>query len=618
MIFKYFLAGWVFGGRVRSAPVPRPSPWLRSHMGPWLMAFAAAWILAISLPASARTILDLDTRTQPVALEDWGDYWIDSTGQFTPEQVSITDAIPWKPTRQDAIYPMTAGQVMWVRFSVPPAPDAERWYAEVPYPSVDRASLYTLDSAGQWNEQRSGDAVAVNQWPVPHRHPLLPIALSAEVPTKYLLRLENGHAFSAPLQFISEGRLSYQEQRVSLILGIFFGLTGLAALVSALGAVSLRDNAYGLYALCVTLMGLTQATVTGIAGLHLWPTLPVVNDLSTSVLPLLTVSASLLFISAAVSLPERSQRLHWLMIGQAVLGALVAVVLTLVPAASRMEIFVPTVVLLQLGGMLAMAWAWRRGDRFAPWLMLAYLPVIAAASWSLARSADLVPIGFLTQHGMQLAVALHLPIVMVVLMLRSQHRRENIRRIQGLDRVDPATGLINGHVFAERLIRMIARSERLRHESAVLLIDLMNSDQIQRDFGRKAADELPLRVAARLLSTAREIDSAARLSERRFGMLVEGPFGAEDASTLGPRIVARCLMPYKGLHVDCVAQVRVAYALVPLHGSNAQGLLAQLEERLASTPADSKRAVFMLNETTPTPSPRRLRAGRRHAKDAAA
>jgi hypothetical protein len=67
-----------------------------------------------------------------------------------------------------------------------------------------------------------------------------------------------------------------------------------------------------------------------------------------------------------------------------------------------------------------------------------------------------------------------------------------------------------------------------------------------------------------------------------------------------------------------VAQVRVAYALVPLHGSNAQGLLAQLEERLASTPADSKRAVFMLNETAPTPSPRRLRAGRRNEKDAVA
>ncbi len=504
---------------------------------------------------------------------------------------------------------------MWVRFNVPPAPDNERWYLEVPYPSIDRASLYTLDGAGQWSEQRAGDLVAVNTWPVPHRHPLLPIALSAEVPSSYLLRLENGHAFSAPLQFISEGRLSYSEQRVSLILGIFFGLTGLAALISALGAVSLRDTAYGLYALCVTLLGLTQATVTGIAGLHLWPAWPGWSDVATSVLPMLTAAATLLFISAAVSLPERSVRLHWLMVGQAVLGALTAVLLAFVPAASRMDVFIPIMLLLQFSGMLVMGWAWRRGDRFAPWLMLAYVPVLVAAGWTLARNAELVPIGFLTQHGMQLGVALHLPIVMLVLMLRSQQRRENIRRIQGLDRVDPATGLINGHVFAERLIRMIARSERLRHQSAVMIIDLVNTEQIQRDFGRKAADELPLRVAERLLSTAREIDSAARLSERRFGMLVEGPFNAEDAGTLGPRIVARCLMPYKGLHVDCVAQVHVAYALVPHQGSNAQGLLTQLEERLAGASTDSKRAVFMLGEphapaaTPARPAQGRLKAG---------
>jgi GGDEF domain-containing protein len=607
MIFDYFFLQPKKTGPLTGAVVRRPAA-IRTLLLGLAMSLLMGSLLALtSLDARSRTVLDLDAQIQPVALQDWGDYWIDTTGKFTPEQVAATPNIPWKPTRADAIYPVTSGSSMWVRFNVPPAPDSERWYLEVPYPSIDRASLYTLDGAGQWSEQRAGDLVAVNTWPVPHRHPLLPIALSAEIPSNYLLRLENGHAFSAPLQFISEGRLSYSEQRVSLILGIFFGLAGLAALISALGAVSLRDTAYGFYALCVTLLALTQATVTGIAGLHLWPAWPGWSDVATSVLPMLTVSATLLFISAAVALPERSPRLHWLMVGQAALGALVAVLLALLPAASRMDVFIPIMLILQFSGMLVMGWAWRRGDRFAPWLMLAYVPVLVAAGWTMARNAELVPIGFLTQHGMQLGVALHLPIVMLVLMLRSQQRRENIRRIQGLDRVDPATGLINGHVFAERLIRMIARSERLRHQSAVMIIDLVNSEQIQRDFGRKAADELPLRVAERLLSTAREIDSAARLSERRFGMLVEGPFNAEDAGTLGPRIVARCLMPYKGLHVDCVAQVHVAYALVPYQGSNAQGLLTQLEERLASAPAEGKRAVFMLGEPQPLRPVRRDR-----------
>ena len=562
-----------------------------------LLAIAlSCTVLATTAVAQPRTVLDLETGSQLVDLADWGDYWIDTTGQFSPDEVALTTAIPWKRTETGAIYPLTTGQVMWVRFTVPPAPDMERWYLEVPDSAVDRASFYTQDTLNRWNEQRAGDKTAVRDWPVPHRHPLFPVALSAEIPTNYLLRLENNHAISPPLRFINEARLSSSEQEVSLILGIFFGLAGLAAIVSALGAISLRDAAYGWFSLSVLLVSLTQATITGIGGLHLWPGAPWWNDISTITLPLMTVSASLMFISHTVALPERSRTLHRAVTVSAVFGLLFAALLVLLPSGLRESVFAPVLGLFQLGALFMLVWAWRRGDRFAPWLMLAYAPVMVAAEWLLARGLGLVSTGFSSQYGMLISVAVNLPIAMVVLLQRSQHRRENIRRVQGLDRVDPATGLINGHVFAERLMRMISRSGRLRHQSAVMLIDLVNSEQINRDFGRKAAEDLPLRVAARLLSTAREIDSAARLSERRFGMLVEGPFRAEDAATLGPRIVARCLMPYKGLHVDCVAQIRVAFALVPQGGLNPQGVLMQLEELLAAEPANSRRAVFELSD----------------------
>ncbi|MGB4115843.1 MAG: 7TM diverse intracellular signaling domain-containing protein [Polaromonas sp.] len=559
------------------------------------MASTAAW---------SRTVLDLDVQQQPVALKDWGDYWIDTTGQMTAERAFAANPADWKPTQSDAIYPVKSGQSLWIRFTVPPAPDAERWYLEVPYPSINRATLYTFDSAGQWGEQKSGDLVAVSSWPVPHRHPLLPIAVSAETPSSYLLRLENGHSFGTQLRFLSESHLNHSEQRMSLILGIFFGLVGLAAVVSALSALSLRDPAYGFYAASVTLMGLTQASSTGIAGLHLWPNLPGWNDVSTSVLPTLELTATLMFVSAAVSLPERSARLHRLFIGIAVLGLVTAVAVALVPIDVRMRVLMSYVFLPQLLALSALVWAWQRGDRFAPWLILGFAPVAIAAACISARNLGWLPVSFLTKHASQIGAAIELPILMVILMLRSQQHRENKRRILGLDRVDPATGLINGHVFAERLIRMMARSERLRQQSAVMLIDIVNSEQIERDFGRKTAEELPLRVAERLLSTAREIDSAARLSERRFGMLVEGPFDAEDAGALGPRIVARCLMPYKGLHMDCTAQVRVAYALLPHQSTHAQSLLTRLEERLAwAASTGDKRAVFMLIDTfTPTAS----------------
>jgi hypothetical protein len=131
----------------------------------------------------------------------------------------------------------------------------------VPYASVDKVTLYTRDSVGQWAPQVAGDTVPVASWPVPHRHPLMPVQVSAEVPKTYLLKVENAHSFSAPLSFVSDSRLSHQEQRTSLILGIYFGLAALAATLAALSAVSLRDPAYGWYALTVLLMALVVSLV---------------------------------------------------------------------------------------------------------------------------------------------------------------------------------------------------------------------------------------------------------------------------------------------------------------------------------------------------------------------
>ncbi|MDB5871217.1 MAG: diguanylate cyclase [Ramlibacter sp.] len=552
-----------------------------------LAAIAAA-------PAAGRTVLDLDSAHQPVELLDWGDAWIDPAGDAIVDNVATDRAIAWSPTRQGAIYPLTTGKALWIRFTIPPAPDAERWYLEIPYPSVDRVTLYTPDSTGQWAPQSAGDTLPVADWPVPHRHPLLPVVVSAEEPRKYLLRVENPHSFSAPLSFVSESYLSRHEQQTSLILGIYFGLAGLAVTVGVLSAVSLRDGAYGFYALSVALMGFAQAAMTGIGGLHLWPHMPRWNDVSPMVLPVLTVGSLMWFFSATVSMPERSRKLHLLLTGLALASIAAALGIVLVEPSLRLRVMIPYIAVATTIAMAALIWAARRGDRYAFWLLAGNAPVIIGSLFPLGRLAGLIPISFWTMHGMQVGIAIELPILLVILMVRSQQRRENNRRIQGLDRIDPATGLINGQVFAERLLRMMVRSQRLKFQSAVLLIDIVNVDQVRRDFGAKSADELPLRVAGRLLAAAREIDAVARLSELRFGMLVEGPLSAEDAASEGPRVVARCLMPFKNKPIEWVAQVRVAQTLVPTERADAQQVIDRLSALLSNVAPDSKRAVFTL------------------------
>lgn len=94
----------------------------------------------------------------------------------------------------------------------------------------------------------AGDTLPVAQWPLPHRHPLLPLQLVAGEPQQFFVRVENPHSFGDPLRFTSERQLLQQEQRTGFVLGLYFGLAGLSVLLAVLCAAALRDRAFAWYA----------------------------------------------------------------------------------------------------------------------------------------------------------------------------------------------------------------------------------------------------------------------------------------------------------------------------------------------------------------------------------
>lgn len=549
--------------------------------------------------AHARVTLNLDGNNQPVMLQDAGDAWLDESGRRSVQEVAADSSIRWHPTAPENIYKLAGGKAVWIRFTVPPTPSTERWYLEVVYPGIDRVELFSQDSQGNWHSQVAGDSVPVASWPVPHRQPILPLRVSPQEPRVHYLRIQNGTIFGAPLEFISERHLSLTQQSVALGLGVYLGLVVLAVILAGVGGVSLQDKGYWLFALSAVMMWLCQASLTGLAGLHMWPNLVWWNNMAPQVTPLFVIASLQVFFAEAVSLPQRSRITYRVLVAGAFASIPLAIYMMITPdVMERLRIIVFYVSGASIAGLGVVMWAWVRGDRYAPWLLLGCLPVAVGAGFPLARAAGLIPVSFMTTYGMQIVIAIELPVLLIVLAMRSQHRREHVRRIQGLDRIDPATGLINAAVFHERLVRLIARSQRLKFRSAMLLVDIGNIDHIKRQFDPDSARELTLRVAGRLLSVAREIDTVARLSEHRFGILLEGPLHADEVAEAGPRIVARCLMPFKGRPLEWSAHVRVAQALIPMDGTDPSQLIGRLEMLLASAPADSRRAVFMLSKSS--------------------
>jgi GGDEF domain-containing protein len=555
-----------------------------------LRCWAVAALLGLAgACAFAAPVLALDAAQQPLSLGDTGQAWIDPEGQTAPEVVAASGSIEWKPTRDGAVYRLHSGNALWIHFTVD-GPGSDRWYLQVPYPALDKITIFSLDGNGAWGEA-AGDTIPVADWPVPHRFPLLPLTRGSQ---EYLVRIENSHTFSAPLEFVTAGHLLRESQQASIVLGVYFGLAGLAVVLASLSAVYLRDRSYALYAVSVSLMALTQASLTGVAGLNLWPHWAWWNDYSALALPVLGVGSLQWFFSEVVSMPERARRVHYGLLTVGLLSLVVAAGIAFVDRSLRIRLMIPYIAIAGTLGLVAVMWAARRGDRWAGWLLLGSAPVALGSLFPLLRTAGIIPLGFLATHGMQIGMALELPIVLLILILRSQHRREHSRRLQGFDKIDPETGLLNAQVFEQNLVRMMGRSQRLKYQSAVLVIDIINAEEIRRRYGPRSAEELPLQVAGRLLRTARDIDAVARLGDLRFGMLVEGPLAPEEAASEGPRIVARCLMPFRNKPIDWVAQVRVAQTLVPTQRADARQVVGRLEGLLANVSPESKRVVFTL------------------------
>lgn len=573
---------------MRVLPIPRRAP----AWGRLLLALPLLWL---ALLTAAQPLLTLDAASeQPRRLGSQAQYWIDPTGQATPDAVLRLPASAWQATQADQIFPLhTEAEALWLRLRTPPIGPAHRhWYVEIPYANLDRVTLFVQGEDGRWSRQDAGDTLPVAEWALPHRQPLLRLQPRAEAPVTHLLRIDHANPTSVPVLVAEERQLLRRERAVALGLGLYFGISALALLVALSSALRWRDLAFGLYALFVLLKALSAASFSGLLGLALWPQYAALNHHAAMVLPLLTLAAAVAFVVAATDLRLRSARLFMGACGVAATGLLLALATPWLPATWADELIGVYAVAALLLGVGVPAWALAHGDRYAPAWLAGMACLAAPASVFILRMFQLAPVGLGTRFALLGGAALQLGILMLALLLRARHRGLTAQRLRGLDRVDPATGLSTPAVVMERLQRMTARAQRQQHQIAVLLIDWTNARELRQLFGRRVDQEMPLRLANRLLKVVREIDTVGRLGEHRFVMLIEGPVTLEAIEDQAQRALAHGLRPVSGRPEGWRPRLRMALGVMPRDGRQPGLLLDKLALMLDTVPPGDRRRLF--------------------------
>ena len=509
--------------------------------------------------------------------------------------VAAADALPWAGRESGQQYRVDS-KALWFQFDAVAA-QPDRWYVELASSGLDRAQLFYRGASGYWNMQEAGDTKSVSEWPLPGRVPTFELSAETGKPVRYWLRIEHARVnFAVPIAIYDQATLLASRESEQFLLGAYFGLAALITLVAAANAAAYRDRIFGAYALYVLSLSLGQVAYLGVGAQHLWNDWLRWNEVATFVLPGVSTALGLWFVKM-VTEPARFSRALDLAVWSLIAALLSAVALDTFATSRATFALVMTLTALALALIATLiALVWVQGtDPHIRLVALGFLPVLVMAIFPVARGLNLIPNSMLTRYGLSIGAALEMPILFYALSLRGSRRREAELRAAALSHSDALTGLADQSHLLRRLKAALTRARSQKHSFAVLVIRIANFDAITSEFGGSAGERALVVTASHLRRVITDIDMAARIGEREFAVLLEGPTTSDNATARAQQLIAKGLQHSEVLPPTVMLKYQIVVAVLPEGERDAASILKWVRDAVLAVPADNKRAIRPLN-----------------------
>lgn len=553
---------------------------------------ALLWWAAAALAAQPAALLDDELRT--VDAQALAHTWVDARGDASLPQVLERLDSDFHAPLPGTIHHLPGHGALWLHLRLQHAAhEGQGWLLKLPMPSLDLVTVYQQD-AGQWRGESAGDTLATAEWPERGRYPVFHLVLPPGEPRDVLVRIQHATPADFPIQLATEAQHAQSVQDESLALGGAFGaLLLLIAGCLATGWVY-RDPGFAWYAGYAALTSLAVASYTGVAGQFLWPRFGALQDGPTTMLACAAVGAAMLFVRKTLGL---RRRLPWLDRITRALGV-AGFALVLLPVVAAKPVHLPVIgsylCLASAWALLVAALAWWRGDVVARWVFAAEMPMVLAVLASVFRLLGWADLSFIPQYAVVLALAIEVPLLLVALLIRTRDRHGAEVRAQALSTQDALTGLLAPHLFTDRLQQAVARFRRDGENAAIMYIDLVNHRRIRDHFGSAVAEQSLLRSVIKLRRLLRDDDTASRVGEARFGVILEGASSRASVTERGTRLIAAGLMPRPGFEHDFPLRYHVSALLLGERPLDADAIQEALAEQLARMSPRTRRPIRFL------------------------
>jgi len=223
------------------------------------------------------------------------------------------------------------------------------------------------------------------------------------------------------------------------------------------------------------------------------------------------------------------------------------------------------------------------------------VPVLVMALFPIARGLNLIPNSLFTRYGLSMGAALEMPILFYALSRRGSRRRESQLRASALPHTDALTGLADRRTLLERMEAALARARQQKHSCALLVAKVANAEAIASEHGRDTLDRALVVTASHLRRAATDVDLAARVGDREFALLLEGPSSPEIASSRAQQLVASGLRNSLALPQEMTLRLLVVITLLPDQQPDAESSLIWALDALAAVRPDSRKQIRPLN-----------------------
>jgi diguanylate cyclase (GGDEF)-like protein/PAS domain S-box-containing protein len=161
---------------------------------------------------------------------------------------------------------------------------------------------------------------------------------------------------------------------------------------------------------------------------------------------------------------------------------------------------------------------------------------------------------------------------------------------------DALTELPNRRLFQDRLQQALAAARRRDRRVGVLYIDLDGFKHVNDRHGHDAGDAVLKAIGSLLTNGVRAEDTVARLGGDEFGVLLADVNDAEDAASVGGKLLVALSapLPVAGTHVRLGASVGVA--VFPDHGLDPDAVMRAADDAMYRVKDDGKDGVRIADE----------------------